>query len=125
MKRYIATRRFGVIELTPNDNGILQDELGTLYATVLDSDSLDLVDRCGIWPFVIPQALTPDEVLSSCVAHDFMYSSAAYQLYHTREQADQALENMMSRKFSMVGKIFKKLARWFGGRAWENRDTNN
>lgn len=126
-KRYVPIPKFGVYELTYNEKGLWVSSDGTIWALRRDSGSKDDVDRCGIEPFALPldSPLTP-----LCRVHDYMYESPAYQMFHTRKQADKELMRLIGA--SDVGsfwKLFKRpfywLSRQFGRNAWENESTNN
>lgn len=89
-----------------------------------DAASVDPVNRCGIGIF----SLSEDHPLTAaCQPHDYAYSSPAYQLFHTREEADEMLEKLASQinGWSFLAKPFKWISRLFGASKWENNSTNN
>lgn len=102
-KKYIITKRFGVVELTRNEQGLWSDAWGCIYAERDQTDSLDEVDRCGIWPVVIPIYIP--EVENGCKPHEFMHSSTAYQLFNTVYDSNVMLEK--NQENSTRGTIWK------------------
>lgn len=127
--KYIVTKAFGVIELNLFPDGLWRDGGGTIFAIRREGGGIDPVDQCGIAPFAIPVAITPDDVLAACRVHDYMYETPAYQLFHTRSEADDYLERAIARSkhpiWKLVASPFRWLARQFGRPAWENDATND
>lgn len=112
-----------VEKLTRNDKGFWVDSKGTVWALSDDSASVDPITRCGVGVFSLPKDSPLNEL---CSEHDYLYSSPAYQAYHTRQQADSELERIFKESGRpLVGRLFYRLARWFGSSFWENKDTNN
>lgn len=104
--------------------GIYRSWEGTVFALREDNTSVDLIDRCGVGIF----SLDPKHPLTdACKPHEFMYSSPAFQLFNTREEADKRLAELVDilqkKKGSFVGKVFRTLAQWFGASLWENKKT--
>jgi hypothetical protein len=85
-KRYIITKRWGIVELTNVGNGLYEDKDGTVFAIEDQESTLDPKARCGIAPFVLPVYIRTLE--DGCKVHDYMHQSSAYQLYHTMEEAN-------------------------------------
>lgn len=112
------------IELRKNDAGLWVDALGTIWA-VREGNQADNVDRCGVWPLVMPIETPLEE---GCKVHDYFYSSPAYQKFHSRAYADSYMKmlNDLATKDSFWGILsapFYHLARTFGDRGWENKET--
>jgi len=79
-----------LIEIQKCEDGLWRDELGCIYALTEDSATVDPINRCGAGIF----SLKPSHPLTdACTPHDFAYCSPAYQLFHTREEADLMLEH--------------------------------
>lgn len=109
-----------VVQLSLGDDGLYRDDGGTVFA-LRDDSTADPVDRCGVYPAVLPFKIPIDK---DCAVHDFMYSSKAYQLFHTREEADAELRDLIASDPSLwrfVAWPFWFLARVFGGKYWENK----
>lgn len=126
-KKYIVTKRFGVIELTYGPDALWRDQKGTVFALRRDSGSFDKTDRCGVYPVVMPFKTALD---LGCKVHDYLYESPVFQLFHTRLEADEyfrILEINSTKKSSwkILVTPFYYIARWFGASAWENKLTNN
>lgn len=126
-KKYIVTKTFGVIELSYGSDALWRDDKGTVFALRRDSGSFDESDRCGIYPVVMPFKTALD---LGCKIHDYMYESPAFQLFHTRLDADiyfKTLETEATEHsfWKILVHPFYKAARWFGVAAWENKLTNN
>jgi len=127
--RYLVTKRFGVTILAKDERNLWVAVEGPLAGCVFalrdDEQTLDIVDRCGISPFVLPINTPLDEI---CAIHDNLYQNPAYQLFHTRKEADDMLKHLikMGMKDSWL-QIFRSPFRWlarrFGGSAWENEKT--
>ncbi len=104
------------VELTHYDDGQWYDPWGTIFALSNTVASVDHVNACGVAPFDLPTdfILTPD-----CTVHDYMYGDLTYQLYHTREEADLALEDLIEQPqngwASWLADPFYWLTRMFGG----------
>lgn len=114
LKKYIVTKRFGTIELTFDDRGLWVDAWGCVYAERDQTDSSDKVDRCGIWPVVIPVYIP--EIEEGCMPHEFMHTSTAYQLYNTVEQSNLMLQTNLENSTrhtvwnKVVPSFFRKIA---------------
>lgn len=127
-KRYIVTKRWGVIELTYSSaDRLFRDSTGIIFALRSDGSLKDLDPRCGVSPFVLPMGTAMDD---PCRVHDYMYESPAYQLFYTRKAADR--EFLRLEKLVTSGSVWRTLAkpfyfltRLFGKSKWENKDTNN
>lgn len=127
-KRYIATKRFGVIELTYSSaDSLFRDSSGTVFALRQDGTLTDPDPRCGVAPFVLPSGSPLDD---ACRVHDYMYESPAYQLFYSRKKADEAFfrlekEVTSGTVWSALTKPFYFLVRLFGKSKWENKNTND
>lgn len=114
------------VHLARGNDGFYRDALGTIFALRDDSDTMDLVDRCGIAPFAIPTWF--ERITRACKPHDYKYSSFAYQAFYTRAEADAELERDVRTMaagdwWRILGAPFRWIATRFGGEAWENKDT--
>lgn len=121
IKYLVANGQVIVLYLCPD--GLFRDRDGTVYA-LRDEKSADAVERCGVGGL----SLDPNHPLTSaCKPHDFMYSSRAYQTFHTRAEADRELERLVKLvdegKYSIWAKPFRWISRIFGGMFWENKNT--
>ena len=102
-------------------DGLWRDKWGTVYAVAEDTASVDNIDRCGIGWFSLPEK---HPLTDACRPHDFMYSSPAFQMFHTREEADRALWWYCKiLGFPTTGKIFRWISDKLGGSKWENSET--
>ena len=120
--RYMVSKRFGVIELQMGTDGLYRDDSGTVWA-IADYDSVDKVNRCGVGILSLP---TTNPLTPACKVHDYMYSSKAYQVFHTRREADRYLEMLVRQEKSLWRKaagLMRRLAGWFGEALWENERT--
>lgn len=120
-KKYIITQS-ETVELNLLDSGLWVDSSGTVYSD-RDSASVDFMDRCGVGCASFP---IDSPLNDACKAHDYVYISKAYQTFHTRKEADE----MLYKHFKLIHQpvlavILYRLARWFGGKYWENPKTNN
>lgn len=114
-----------VISLTELKPGFWYDPFGTVYALRGDSTA-DPVKRCGVWPFSVPMNLYFAKLNGSCSPHDYAYDTPVYQAFHTRKEADNYLRDVLiANGYSLLGRLFRSLARMFGGQFWENDKTNN
>jgi hypothetical protein len=114
------------IPLTLGDDGLWRTPDLTVWAMEdFKASSADVIDRCGIGVF----SLGEDHPLTAaCAAHDYMYSSRAFQLFHTRKEADEMLEQLVDKAgrghwYRYLAKPFKWLSRIFGAKYWENERT--
>lgn len=123
--KYIAVPKLGSFKLVKGDDGLWRSEDGAVWALADYSASVDPVDRCGVGIF----SLSSDNPLTGeCRYHDYAYSSAAYQAFHTRSQADEYLESLIKQEptaWSILAKPFYWLSRVFGAALWENQTTRD
>lgn len=109
-----------VIELSQGVDGLLRSKEGTVFAFREESKSVDEIDRCGIGILSLPA----DHILTdACRPHDYMYSSPAYQTFHTRAEADAELERLAHLIGSSSGPALKYISKTVGGYFWENDAT--
>lgn len=118
------------VRLVKGADGLWRADNGTIFALTDNSASVDSVDRCGISIFSLPADLS---ITDACKAHDYAYSSPAYQLFHTRAEADEMLRRNIEllgegKWYSILATPFYYLARIFGGfggklKLWENKKT--
>lgn len=127
--KFIVTNRYGVTKLYLGEDGLWRNDGGTVFALRSKGDSVDPVNQCGVYPFVIPQNMAPKELNAACTVHDYMYESPAYQLFHTRKEADKELARLIGLPatgfWGVLAVPFWALSRLFGGRFWENKKTDN
>lgn len=103
------------------------DEHGNEYGLSDTELSMDIKIRLGVGPF----SLNDDHPLNDgAIAHDYAYSSRAYQRSNPRSRADDRLEQQLlelsTNRFQRVtGFVLSRIARLFGGLFWENDDTRN
>lgn len=122
-ERFIVTRRFGVTKLTRNAEGFWQSEDGCLYA-FQEGPVADEVNRCGVWPFALPNWAIFKEMNDACAVHDYLYSSPVYQALHSREEADKLLKQLLTIvNHPLFGEIAKEISRIKGPEFWENALT--
>ena len=110
------------IKLTQRPDGLWADEQGTIYA-LPEGGQVDNVVRCGVGDTL---SLDPNHPFTpACAAHDFKYSTPAYQAFNSREKADAELERDLKTlgASSFTARLFNKLSSWFGKRYWENDKT--
>lgn len=111
-----------VVKLCYNERGLWQDNLGTIWALRDGKASVDSKDRAGVGIFSIDDP----ELNRLTKSHDYMYSSPAYQFFHSREEADTHLKNQLKQASSwkkILAKPFYCISRVFGGLFWENERT--
>lgn len=123
-RRYL-TFQGQIIELRRDDRNLWVDPFGTVYAYAESDSVTDPVDACGVWPFRFPPGSPLDP---GCKVHDFMYSSPAYQFFNTRAEADAYMLGLHTKAtkqswFKVFARPFHFIARWIGGRYWENEKT--
>jgi hypothetical protein len=110
-----------VIELCKDKDGLWRSPSGTVFA--LAENYTPSEAQCGAGIFTLPK---DSKYTPFCGVHDFMYSSPAYQAFHTRSEADEALRIMLSEaRHTFIGRVFKFLSRIFGEDLWENKTTRN
>lgn len=105
-----------------------RDSYGTVWALRDESASVDSADRCGIGWLALPLS---HQLTASCATHDYLYESPAYQLFHTREEADahlRRLAKLLAKQlkrpwYKPVAQLFYTISQWLGGRYWENKTT--
>lgn len=99
-----------------------RDQIGTIFALRDNSATLDHIDRCGIGIWSLP---TDHELTAYCTPHDYIYDSPAYQVFHTRREADAFLAFLIAqnKKYWYLVKPFYWLSRLLGGPAWEHKPT--
>jgi hypothetical protein len=110
------------IKLTQRPDGLWADAQGTIYALPEDGQ-VDNVVRCGVGDNL---SLDPSHPFTpACAAHDYKYSSPAYQKFNSRAKADEDLEKDLKKlgASGFTARLFKKLSSWFGKKYWENADT--
>jgi hypothetical protein len=115
-----------VVELTLNASGFWADSEGAVYGLYDPASANDPVSRCGVSPIALPTTPYFAVLNEDCAAHDYAYSSPVYEAYHTRQEADDYLESLLSQSgYPIIGWLFRNIARLFGGKFWENTSTNN
>lgn len=111
-----------VLTLTRAENNLWTDDEGVIFALVDDAASVDKEDRCGIHYLSFPSW---HPLTAACKVHDYMYSSPAYQVFHTRAQADRYLGKLIRqiKYWWWLARPFEWLAHTFGKKYWENKLT--
>lgn len=127
MKTRLVHFRGDSILVTQKENGLWYGPDGCIFAYAEEDSSVDQEVRCGVGPFSLPKDC---ELNGACAPHDYAYSSPAYQEFHTREEADRMLEEHLKlvAEHSILRVLawpFRWLSRVFGGRYWENKETND
>lgn len=102
------------MKLTKGEDGFLRDDKGTVHAYPDPGSSVDSTDRCGVGAFSLPPGV------GECKFHDGAYKNPYYQATHTRKEADEILRRLNP---GLLGAVFYRLSRWFGGSYWEDRRT--
>lgn len=113
-----------IVILKKGEDGLYRDPDGCIIA-VENEYSKDPIVRCGVGRLSLP---TSHPLTAACKPHDFMYNSAAYQAFHTREEADKEFKRLLSlvsegKWYSEISQSFYWIASIFGGRYWENEKT--
>jgi hypothetical protein len=121
---FIKTPSGKVIYLYEDDEGLLSDLDGTIYALRNSQEGKD-PDQCGVGLFSLPPGF---KLSDACKVHDYMYESPVYQKEYTREDADKYLESAIEKiagtsVYKLLAKPFRLLARLFGRGKWENAKT--
>jgi len=117
-KRYIVFRD-KIIEIIKNPAGLWLDREGTIYGLPEDK-SADNKTRCGVGFFSLPE----DHALTdACRPHDYAYNSMAYQTFHSREEADKYLRDLIKQVgrgkwYGVLAQPFYLVCRLFGRRFW-------
>lgn len=114
-----------VYRLCRDENNLWRDKHGVIWALRDTHASIDEFSGCGVSPFALPDWHIFRKLNEICARHDYMYSSPAFQYFHTRKDADEYLEMLTNEAeyLSWLGKPFKYLSRIFGGQFWENKKT--
>lgn len=130
-KKYIVFRR-ETIELTYDGPPYLwRDEHACIWGIGEDKAGIDKNNGCGVgvfrWYSWLPWAKKLNE---ECAVHDWMYSCPAWQVFHTRSEADSYLKYLIKvggagDGSAQLAQTFKELARKLGSSLWENGETNN
>lgn len=122
--RFVVAGR-KVYRLSRDERGLWKDKYGVIWALHDTHASIDDFSGCGVSPFALPNWHIFKHLNEICAAHDYMYSSPAYQYFNTRKDADEYLEMLANQDeyFGWLGKPFKYLSRIFGGKFWENDKT--
>ena len=115
------------IKITLGPDNLWRDEQGTIYGFIKDSYQKDKVTRLGIAPLVLPKKV---RINDAAQAHDYAYSSPAYQEFNTRKEADKILEAQVEQLghgtiWQALAKPIYWITRLLGGKYWENKKTNN
>lgn len=122
-QKWIAFRGTS-IGLVKGLDGLWRDDTGTIYAYA-EGKQADASNNCGVGIFTLPDGHPLNDI---CKAHDFQYSSPAYQAFNTRKEADEYLRRTIqsspqSGEWWLLAKPFYWLTRLFGGKYWENDKT--
>ena len=113
------------ITLTKDADGIWRDSTWCAYALVDEDATLDKKTRAGVGIFSMPEG-SPINDDPAIAAHDYKYSSPAFQAFNTRKEADDALYQGISQMKTWHRHLalpFWAICRVFGGLFWENKKT--
>lgn len=121
--QFIVAGKDCLVELRYTEEGVWTDSKGTIFALRDKTASTDTITRCGVGWASLP---VDDPLTAACAPHDYVYECPAYQLFHTRREADAYLASLVEqipgwRRF--MAKPFYYIVRLFGGRLWENPKT--
>lgn len=121
--KYFAFKQT-LVELRHLEDGLWHSSDGTTFALTDDAAIKDPFDRCGVGVFSFP---SDHPLTDACRAHDYMYSSPAFQLFHNRAAADAWLLFLAEQvdKKTPLPRLFYWISRIFGGKFWDNSVTNN
>jgi hypothetical protein len=111
------------VHLARGNDGFYRDKFGTVFALRDDSDTMDIVDRCGIGPLSLPEG---NPLNPLCARHDYTHVSPSYQAFYTRLEADEYLRDLISKEKSawrFLALPFFFVCRAVGGWFWENKET--
>lgn len=126
MTKYIVFKG-EVIPLTQDSKGVWTSPDGTIFAEEDGTFTKDPVPRCGDDRLHVN--LGPRDPLNAiCYSHDFRYNSPAYQMFHTRVEADLWLRDSILKLGgwrAFLAYPFYFITRIFGARDWENETTND
>lgn len=122
-RHVVAGRKIYRLEL--GSNGLWRDRHGVIWALQDDHASLDLNQVCGVFPFSLPNWHIFRQLNDICAKHDYMYSTPAFQYFHTRKDADEYLQMLLEQDkyLSWLGRPFKWVCRIFGGRFWDRKES--
>jgi hypothetical protein len=120
--RFVVAGR-KVYRLSRDERGLWKDKYGVIWALHDTHASIDDFSGCGISPFALPNWHIFKHLNEICAAHDYMYSSPAYQYFNTRKDADDYLEMLIrqSPTLSIAAKPFKILTRLLGWMFWDSK----
>lgn len=122
--KYIVFKQ-EVVKVWRDDKNFWVDSYGTIYAFVDRSNAADKKDACGIGPLTVPEWDFFIPINQICRVHDYMGMSPAYQAFNTFSDANDYLENGITR----YGEYLAWLAtpfRFFASHVkfwWENKET--
>jgi hypothetical protein len=113
-----------IIHLARGNDGFYRDRAGTMYALRDDSDTLDIVDRCGIGVLSLP---LDHPLTAACVPHDYMTSSPVFMAFYTYKEANEWLESLVlqvengcyafwAKPFKWISEIYGRLRPVWKGR---------
>lgn len=122
--RYVVAGK-RIYRLSRDSNGLWRDHHGVIWALQDTHASVDENQGCGVSPFVLPDWHIFKTLNDACSRHDYMYSSPAFQYFHTRKDADEYLEMLLEQDkyLAWLGRPFKWVCRIFGGRFWDRKES--
>lgn len=105
-------------------NGIWYDQDGGMWDFADPSSSVDQKARCGVGLLSLPDWPFFRKLNEACGVHDHLYESPAYQAFHTREEADTLLENLLAlSEHPRFGRFARRVSELYGADLWENPHT--
>ena len=114
-----------IIHIARGNDGLFRDKDGTIYALRDDSDTLDIIDRCGVG---ILSLSTKHPLTAACRPHEFMTSSPAFQAFYTYAEANEWLASHVriveQGRYRFWATPFKWLATvygWLRPKVWKGR----
>lgn len=113
------------IELTKCSDGLWRNVDGDIFAYAEQGSSSDKEIRCGVGIF----SLSKDHPLTpACEIHDYQFSSPAYQMFHTFDEANRQLRRNIKyigrgKWYGILAQPFKSIVDIFGSRFWDNKNT--
>jgi len=107
------------------ENGLWCDADGGVWAFADSRVGDDSELRCGIGFLSLSQG---SPLTRACAIHDYQYSSPAYQLFYTREEADRDLRRNIrqvskGKWYRIFAQPFKSIVDVVGSLWWENKNT--
>lgn len=111
------------VKLTVDEDGLLRDPDGCIWAMRDRSNEVDPRSICGVFPVAVPDWPVFRELNDACGPHDFVTSSPEYQWFHTFEEATEVLSLIgKTKRWWWLERPFKWVAgSWLGRQFWEGK----